>query len=437
MSQPAPAPAPADAPAPAAQQPAAGAPAVIPAPRPGGRTVVDTPALLNRWQLIGMTIAIVFGIISALLQFLAWQSDGRAADDTEQLTRVQRIQSNLLHANALATNEFLVGGQGDTDLREQYDEAMASVLADITDAAEAQPADRKALSALSEAVNEYATGVADARVYNRQGYPVGAEYLSEASNSLDTYALVILANLVDANTERAEGSMDGQHPLWLLLVGIAALAGLWWVNRLLAQRFRRRINKGVAVAAILVLLVTVVGTLAAWRGDDANDNLADGALRVAINEAAARTAGNDAKALESLRLIKRGSGSLYEDPEPPATGWTDAAAIVEEKASGSTLRSWRAYVDRHEEIVKLDDSDFWIRAKNIAVSTGEDGSTPPFDTFDEDSEDIIADKSEETTESLRSGRTLALIGSGLTLLLGLAAAIAVARGIGERRKEYA
>lgn len=427
MSQPAPAPAPAAG----AQQPAAAAPVVIPAPRPGGRTVVDTPALLNRWQLVGMSIAIVFGIVSALLQLIAWQSDGRAADDTEQLTRVQRIQSTLLHANALATNEFLVGGQGDTDLREQYDDAMASVLADITDAAEAQPADRKALSALSEAVNDYATGVADARVYNRQGYPVGAEYLSEASDSLDNYALVILANLVDANTERAEGSMAGQHPIWLLLVGIAALAGLWWVNRLLAQHFRRRINKGVAVAAIIVLVVTVVGTLAAWRGDNANDDLAEGALRVAIDEAAARTAGNDAKANESLRLIKRGSGATYEDP------WIEADAIVQDKASGSTLTSWKAYVARHKEIVDLDNSDFWIRAKNIAIATDDSGSTPPFDEFDGDSEDIITDKSDQTADSLRSGRTLALIGSGLTLLLGLVSAIAVARGIGERRKEYA
>ena len=42
-----------------------------------------------------------------------------------------------------------------------------------------------------------------------------------------------------------------------------------------------------------------------------------------------------------------------------------------------------------------------------------------------------------TTDELRAGRTLALIGSLLTLVLGFVAAIAVARGIGARRREYA
>ena len=42
-----------------------------------------------------------------------------------------------------------------------------------------------------------------------------------------------------------------------------------------------------------------------------------------------------------------------------------------------------------------------------------------------------------TTDELHAGRTLALIGSLLTLVLGFVAAIAVARGISARRKEYA
>lgn len=431
MSQPAPAPAPADAPAPAAQQPAPGAPAVIPAPRPGGRTVVDTPALLNRWQLLGMAIAIVFGLVCALLQFLAWQSDGRAADDAEQLIRIRSVESNLLHADALATNAFLVGGLEDPTQREQYDTAINDVFTDITDAAKAQPADREALAALIVEINDYTDAVAQARVNNRQGFPVGAEYLSGASSALRAEALPILANLADANTERTEDAMGGQHPIWLLVLGILALAGLWWLNRQLAQHFRRRINVGFAVAAVIVLVVTLVAVAAAYRGDSQNDSLLDDELATATNEAIARTAANDAKALESLRLIKRGSGETYEEP------WRAAAALVDENVSGGTDDHWKNYVEAHAAIVKDDDADKWHNAVDLATSGGEGSASTEFALFDSESKRLVDNKGTQTADALRAGRGLALVGSALTLLLGIVAAVAVARGIGARRKEYA
>ena len=71
-----------------------------------------------------MAAVLLFGLASGLIQFLSYQSDGRAADDTEQLLRVQEIQSSLLHADALATNEFLIGGEGDPGLSADYDAAI-------------------------------------------------------------------------------------------------------------------------------------------------------------------------------------------------------------------------------------------------------------------------------------------------------------------------
>src|SRR5690349_23312959 len=83
-----------------------------PAPtgKPVGAGVADTPTLLNRLQIIGMATVLLFGLVSGLVQFLSYQSDGRAADDTEQLVRIQEIQSNLLELDAIATNLVLIGG---------------------------------------------------------------------------------------------------------------------------------------------------------------------------------------------------------------------------------------------------------------------------------------------------------------------------------------
>ncbi|MCR1782598.1 hypothetical protein KVF89_08645 [Nocardioides carbamazepini] len=411
-------------PPPPAAAPASAAPAPAAAAQPG-TSYVDTPALLNRWQLIGMSVAIVFGIVSALLQFVGWQADGRAADDTEQLIRVQEVKTSLLRADALATNAFLKGGLEDPAQREEYDVEIDGVLGDIANAAEAQSADRNALSALNVEVTEYATAVAQGRDNNRQNYPIGAEYLNTASAELRATALPILDELIRANQERAEGAMNGQHPIWLFLLGVAVLVALVWLNRELARHFRRRINKGIAVAAIIVLAVTLVTAVGAWVRDSSNDGLREGEFATAVSEAHARTAGNDAKALESLRLIKRGSGATYEND------WTEAAKGVADsgtRASGE----WSSYAKVHEEIVALDDAGSWQLARKKAI----DVSGAAFQPFDDATRAAIEKNGEVATDDLRSGRWLALVISALTLLLGVAAAVAVARGIGERRREF-
>ncbi len=431
MSQPAPAPQAPPAPAPAAPAGPKGMSWPAPAGQPIGHGVVDTPGLLNRWQLIGVALVVVFGLASALIQFLAWQSDGRAADDTDQLVRVQNIQSSLLRADALATNSFLNGGLEDTDQRAEYDEALADVLKQIADAAEAQPLDRAALAALNQDVNDYATAVAQARVNNRQGFPIGATYLSQASAALRSDALPVLDALVKANEDRAEDSMGGQHPWWLLGLGLVVVAGLVWLNQQHAQRFRRRINVGLAVAAGIVVVVTLVTAVLAFARAGSNDDLLAGDFRMAVDQAEARTAANDAKANESLRLINRGSGETYEEP------WRTSAAVVEEKASDDTIGDWETYAQRHAEVVELDDADVWRDARLLATDTGKSGSSAPLNDFDEASQTVIKDAAGNATDELRSGRIIALALSFLTLVLGVVAAIAVSRGIGARRREYA
>ncbi|WP_051485400.1 hypothetical protein [Nocardioides sp. J54] len=420
--------------APQAAPPApAPAPAPVPAPAPASKpdAVVDTPALLNRWQLIGMSVAIVFGVLSALVQFLGWQADGRAAADTEQLVRVQKIQSSLLNADALATNSFLVGGLEDPDQRAQYDDAVDEVLTLVTQAADAQPADQQVLAELNVAVNDYATAVAQARANNRLGYPIGAEYLSAASSELDERAMPILDALVEANTERAEGAMNGQHPFWLLLIGVAALAVLVWLNQQLAEAFRRRINKGLVVAGVIVLVVTAVAVFGAFLRDSSNDSLQEEEFAAAVELADTRTAANAAKATESLRLIKRGGGATFEQQ------WQESVDEVEDGLSrAEVVALWDTYKERHAEIVRLDDAGRWDAARTLATRTDEQGSTAPFAAFDGFLAEDTDANAAAATDELRSGRAVALVTSILTVLLGVAAAVAVARGIGERRREF-
>ena len=425
-----------------ATQPAAAPPASATAgpapkaPKMTGRArsahaVVDVPRLLNRWQVLAVAACLLFAALTAGLQVLSWNANRAAADNTEQLVRVQNIQSTLFRADALATTAFLVGGLEPPEQRQAYDDAIDQVTRQIADAAEAQPADREVLAALNAAVNDFTSTNVQARDYNRQGYPVSTEYLRNASTQLRDEALPLMAALTEANSARAEDELGSQHPFLILLPGLGALLVLWWVNGGLAAKFRRRFNIGVMGAFVVVLLLTLVaGAVATGQASD-NDDLRDGSYRRAVDEASARTAANDAKSNESRRLGAQGSGAPFEE------GWRAAAETVTERASDDTLPLWSTYAGLHERVVELDEGGKYAEAVALATSRDDSGSTAALEAFDTAAQDVVEQAAADTSDQLRDGNTTILVLAGLTLLLGLVAAGLSTWGIAQRRREYA
>jgi hypothetical protein len=411
--------------APAAPAPAA--PAAVPAPqrRP---TTENVPHLLNRWQVVVVAVCLTFGVLAALVQLLAWQAGDRAADNTAQLVRVQNIETSLYRADALASNAFLGGGLEPAEQRAAYDDTINEVLRQIADAADAQPADREALAALNEQVSAYTTGVTQARDNNRQAFPVGAQYLREASAALRVDAAPVLAALADANSTRAEDEMDSQHPWWLLGLALLAIAALWLVNREIAKRFHRRFNTGLLVAALAFAVLSFFAVSYASAQNGAHDDLRAGSFEDAVDEATARTAANDAKALESRRLIDRASGDEVDLP------WQEAAAIVDDNTSFSG--AWGTYEAAHAEVDTFDVDGDWDNAVRLATSTEVGGSTYAFDRFDSASADAIEKAGSTATDEL-SSNTVGLVLALVTLLGGLLGGAVATWGINQRRREYA
>ncbi|MGA8258432.1 MAG: hypothetical protein WB767_17820 [Nocardioides sp.] len=390
----------------------------------------DVPSLLNRLQVLAVVACLVFGVVSAAIQVVSWHANGRAADNTEQVVRVQQIQSLLLRADAIATNAFLIGGLEPPAARAEYDAATDDVLRLVADAAEAQPADRKVLADLNVEVRNYTTAVAQARDYNRQNFPIGIAYLNNAGDSLRSQALPMVQALVDANSQRAVDEMEGQHPIWLFWLGVLCLLGLWWVNRQLAKRFHRRFNVGVSVGAAVLIVLTLLTAVHAFGRSSDNDETRDGPYQSAVDEASARTAANDAKAQESQGLINRGSGAVYEE------NWRAAAEVVEESASPRTLRLWTTYVGLHTRVRDLDDGGQWDRAVTLATSAAPDGPTATLDEVDVSAEQVVGESAAEATDGFRSGGFTSLLLVVLTLLGALVAAAAATWGINQRRREY-
>jgi len=401
--------------------------------RPTG-TTTTTPGWLAQWRLVIASVCILASALTALLLFSTWQATRAASADTAQLVRVQTIKVNLLRADALATNAFLVGGLEPAEQRAAYDTALAQVERTLTDAAQAQPADRAALAALNEAVLTYTSSMELARANNRQGFPVGAAYLTQASTGLRSAALPLVDNLVTANQQR---SRDAMSPLpWILVVipGLLALLALGYLNQQLARRFRRRLNVGLAAAgAATLVMVALAGVAAATQGSE-DSRLLKGSYATVVDGVIARSAANDAKANESLRLISRGSGATYEKK------WSAAATTIVDKTSRGGLVSaadqWRTYAAAHAKIVALDTAGNWDQAVAAATSSASGSSTANFTAFDTSLREIVDAAGSRTTADLDSGRFLFLGFLVLALLAGLAGAASAWRGVTTRIEEY-
>ena len=232
------------------------------------------------------------------------------------------MQTNLVRADADATNAFLRGGLEAPAQRQDYLEATAQARRLIAHAARSQPADNEALAALNTAVLEYTGLIEQARANNRQGLPVGAQYLRNASTGLRADALPLLENLVKANQDRVAQEFDGigRGYAWLTLarlararpdrrgVGLAGPPDPALRQPAAGDRRRRR------------PATTFGGATVLSNAGDRVGEVRDGSYASTLALAQARIAAYDAKSNESLTLIARGSGAAFEK------SWQQASA---------------------------------------------------------------------------------------------------------------
>ncbi len=132
------------------------------------RSMSGTPGRLRVLALSTVAVSLIF----ALAAFSTFGSTndalGRGEANTAQLVRIQAIHTNLIRADADATNAFLVGGLEPAAQRTEYTSSLAQAARLIAEAAKAQPADGPALGALNSTMLTYAGLIEQARATNRQ-----------------------------------------------------------------------------------------------------------------------------------------------------------------------------------------------------------------------------------------------------------------------------
>ena len=407
------------------------------APSPAAKAAESTMSTPQRLRLLSLgvvVVGLVIGVIGALIFTYLAVSLSRAKADTAQLIRVQKIQSNLLSADATATNAFLVGGLEPPTQRAAYDQAMSSTSSLIAEAAQAQPADGTALAALNQQVLSYAGMIEQARANNRQGLPIGAQYLRNASAQLRSDALPILNNLVSANAARTDEMKAGAGYI-VLVIALLGLGGVIAAQVWLARRFKRKINVGMLASSIVLLMLVIGSLIVVLQLRSSLQEISSGSLAAVNTAADARINANDAKSNESLTLIARGSGQAFE------AAWKSSADSVAENLGRLTdkpelVGQWQAYTDVHTQIRALDDEGQWDKAVAKATGSANDSSNTVFGAFDSNLAGYLDGVSQEASNSLANEQPVMVVAAVLILLGGLAAALLGRRGVAERLREY-
>ena len=403
----------------------------------------------GRLELI-LTALLTLGLITGLVAGLAAYAARSGTDDLGNqaqplLVEAETIYSALADADTTAGQAFLTGGLEPPALTARYEADLTRAGAALTSAARRTPDDgatADAVSALSSGVPRYAALVATARANNRQGLPVGAAYLSAASQ-LNRDTLLPQAKALFTAAQRAvdNGYGGSRSTVWVVLLGVLVLALL--VTLILAQRYlsratRRTFNVPLLGATLvtLVLALTAGGILtvqrthldkAATNGSVPVANLAD--LRIlALNE----------RGDEALTLVARGGADANEQDfragaAATAARLTSIARNVDGGLAADLRARHDAYVATHNEIRKLDDGGDYGGAVALAIGPQ---TTRTFTTYtDAIGRSLEAHKATFTAEVHRAGQGLGLLTILGPLLALIVCGLAVA-GIRVRLEEY-
>ena len=402
-----------------------------------GRMRLVSAALVVVGLLVGLGAARSFSAADGALQ----RADANAA----QLVRLQAIQTALVRADADATNSFLVGGLEPVEQRRDYDEAVVRASRLVAFAARAQPADGEALAALSTSIQSYTGGVVQARATNRQGLPVGAQYLRDASAGLRAGAVPLLEALTRANEERVQVEFTAARQARVLAV-VAALAGLVILAGALvwlARRTHRYVNLPVLGAGVVVLVVLLASAAVLGSVGGSVRDVRSGSYAQARALSQARIAAFDAKANESLTLISRGSGAAFEATWVTSSGTTTSRLADAAGDSGDQGdepvdlgAGWVEYTGLHQGIRALDDGGAWEQAVAAATSSDAGSANAAFDAFDAASARQLTGAGDATSSALRDARSGLTAGAWLGALAGILAATLAWWGLSQRIEEY-
>lgn len=348
-----------------------------------------------------------------------------------------RIYTSLSVADAAAATAFISGGLEPQHVRDRYSQAVGESAAELA-ALSGEGPDQRLRTGIATGLPVYTGLIETARANNRSGYPVGAAYLSEASNQMQTTLLPMAGEL---QQHRSDAVDDAQRhhvrPPWIAIASLVlALAGLIWAQVDFARRWHRTFNPGLLLAAGAVLLLLIWTVVAGSISATAMIRGRDDAARAADRLTESRILAQQARSAETLKLVRRDATGdydlTYDANRARLTELLadDAPGAAEARAA---LDRWHAAHQRMNEA--LDRGDF-VAAAAVATGPGAEDSAAQVDALDQALASGIADTRDNLRDDIsQSARVLDFLAPG-ALILGILGAACVALGVWPRLREY-
>jgi hypothetical protein len=412
-----------------------------------------TPGVLGALALLLVVVGITAGVFSGVsVQRRAQALEDLATRSGPLSVAAQEIYRSLSDADATASGAFLSGGLEPPAVRARFESDIAQAGNALAIAVAArEPSDVTApnspLATLSGQLPVYTGLVETARVNNRQGLPLGAAYQREASNLMRTQLLPAAQQLYDAEVGQVSADQDraGSFPIIEILLGLLVLGVLVLAQVYVRRQTNRVFNIGL-VAATGAALVSLLWVMVATIGviTDVDDSRLEGSAQVDVL-ARARIATLQARTDETLTLVARGTGKVYQDDYAQVT--QRLTALLDEAASKATDSGVRAEVDSarvnskawftaHERIRAADDSGDYNSAVQVAIAPVPDGAVTAFDKLDVDLREAI-DRTRSAFGAQINDASGAFGGTVVVVaLLAIIVAAGSAAGIWQRLKEY-
>ncbi len=392
-----------------------------------------TPSLLRLAMVVTTALTVLFGVFGALgvSRREAALADARVA--AEQLLAVQELRVNLVHADALASEAYLAGGEASGSLRTEYEAEIAAVGVGVAAVSNgSSPAVASALGEVAQQVARYAGLVEQAQANNRQGFPVGAAFLRQANTVVTKESVPLFTGLEQTLRGQVNSALDraSRAGAWLPLFGAAALAGLAVIGAWLSVRFRRLLNIPLALASGVVAVLLIVGySMQADAITTAQDATA-GPLTLADSAAQVRAAEFAARREETAVLIYRGNNQAQRDAF--ALAINTAAAAVRCPATECPVQAGvTRYRAAAESVIELSERD-GDAAREASLNSSSADFRAAADAAGQETTEQGAAASAAFADSADGLGTLRVVVFAGALV---AAALALA-GLGQRLKEY-
>ena len=399
-----------------------------------------TPGRLRTAGAAAIAACLLFGVVSFLSVNARSSAISSARKQAAQLVLVQGIRSSLTQADAAATNAFLVGGLEPADQQQSYSNGIANASAALGAANLSSPADAATLAKVNAVLTQYTGLIESARANNRQGFPIGAAYLRQASALLRSDALPQLSAVAASQQARITDAYNRSAAANTLLIVTLVLAFLVLaaIQGWLSFKTRRTVNVNLAAATVAVLVVGLIGMALMAFAQHSATNVRNGSLANTVALSTARTNAFDAKSDESLTLIARGSGQPFEDAYKVAT--TNASTALTGDANQSvvtpSLGALTLYEKAHTNVRAKDDVGNFDAAVALATTNVQTGTKATFAAFDATSQAALTSQASHVSNGLSSARNTLGVLALLLLLVGLISAALSWRGVAVRLREY-